>query len=97
MALFIFFSIDPFIVAMWTEQDIELYHRMSTSHSLVVDATEKIVPKKYGKELFYFVFVSFDRLVKTEPVAHIKILTELSTTHVIKFVLDLFLENEMER
>lgn len=92
-----FFSVDPFIVALWTEQDIELYHRMSNSHSLLVDATGSIVPKKDGKEVFYFAYISYDRSVKTEPVAHIELFTELSTTHTLKFVLSRFLEDEMKR
>ena len=92
-----FFSVEPFIVALWTEQDIELYHRMSNSHSLLVDATGSIVTKKDGKEVFYFAYISYDRSVKTEPVAHIELLTELSTTHTLKFVLSRFLEDEMKR
>ena len=82
---------------MWTEQDIEFYHRMSNSHSLLVDATGSIVTKKDGKEVFYFSYISYDRSVKTEPVAHIELLTELSTTHTLKFVLSRFLEDEMKR
>ena len=48
-----------------------------------------------GKELFYFAFLSFDRSLQTEPVAHIEILTEKATYNTLKFILSTFLEDEM--
>ena len=76
-----FFSINPFTVAMWNEGDIELYHRLSSNYSLIVDATGSISTKIGEKEIFYFAFLSYDRSVRTEPVPHLEIPTELSTTH----------------
>lgn len=92
-----FFSVEPLVVALWTEKDIELFHEMSNSHSLLVDATGAITLKKDRKEIFYFAFVSYDRSVKTEPVPHIELLTELSTTKTLKFILSRFLEDDMKR
>ena len=92
-----FFSIKPFTIALWTEKDIELYHTMSGTQSLVVDATGSISSKLSGKEIFYFAFLSYDRSVKTEPVAHIELLTDLSTTDTLKFILMRFLEDEKRR
>ena len=76
-----FFSIQPFTIALWTQSDVELFHKMSAEHSLVVDATGSIASKLSEKEFFYFAFLSYDKSVKTEPVAHIEILTDLSTTN----------------
>ena len=92
-----FFSLQPFTLALWTESDIECFHKMSTNHSLLVDATGSISTKLSNKEIFYFAVISYDRSVQTEPVAHIEILTELSTTNTLKFILMRFLEDEMKR
>lgn len=70
---------------------------MSSSHAFIVDATGSLVFKNKDKEIFYFAFISYDRLIKTEPVAHIELLSDLSSTHTIKFVIDRFLENEMQK
>ena len=44
--------------------------------------------------MFYFAFLSYDRSVKTEPVA--QVLTDLSATNTLKFILMRFLEDEMK-
>ena len=92
-----FFSLKLFTLALWTEKDVELFHKMSVNHCLLVDATGSIATKISEKEIFYFAFISYDRSVQTEPVAHIEILTELSTTNTLKFILMRFLEDEMKR
>ena len=90
-----FLSVTPLTISLWCEQDVHLYHEMSQQHSLVVDATGSMVVKLNGKEVFYFAFLSFDRSLKTEPVAHIEILTEKATYNTLKFALSSFLEDEM--
>ena len=92
-----FFSIQPLTIALWTQTDVELYHKMSSDHCLLVDATGSIATKISDKEIFYFAFLSYDRSVHTEPVAHIEILTELSTSNTLKFILMRFLEDEQNR
>ena len=92
-----FFSINPFAIGLWTEKDIELYHKMSSSHSLLVDATGSIATKLTDKEIFYFAFFSYDRSIQTEPVPHLELLTDLSTTNTLKFIFMRFLEDEMKR
>ena len=84
-----FFSINP--------KDIELYHKMSSSHSLLVDATGSIATKLTDKEIFYFAFISYDRSIQTEPVPHLELLTDLSSTDTLKFIFMRFLEDEMKR
>ena len=91
------FSVQPLTIALWTQTDIELFHRMSSNHCLLVDATGSLVTKISDKEIFYFAFISHDRSVQTKPVAHIEILTEISTINTHKFVLMRFLEDEMSR
>ena len=70
---------------------------MSNCHSLLRDATGPIATNINDKECFYFAFISYDRSVKTEPVSHIELLTNLSTTNILKFIILLFLEHEMKR
>ena len=43
-----YFSINTFTIALWTDQDIELYHKMTNCHSLLVDATGSIATKING-------------------------------------------------
>ena len=92
-----FVSLDPLTVALWTENDIELYHEMSKKHSLLVDATGTVTFKLNDKEVLYFAFISFDRFIKTEPVPHLEILTDRASTSTLLFVLSTFLEDEMKR
>ena len=70
---------------------------MSSSHSLLVDATGSIATKLTDKEIFYFAFISYDRSIQTEPVPHLEFLTDLSTTNTLKFIFMRFLEDEMKR
>ena len=35
-------SVSPLLVAMWTEKDVEMYHEMCETYSLLVDATPGI-------------------------------------------------------
>ena len=60
-----FFSVKAFTLALWTEKDIELFHKMSVHHCLLVDATGSIAKKISEKEIFYFAFISYDKSVQT--------------------------------
>ena len=88
-----FFTVDPLTVALWCE----LFYEMSKKHCLLVDATGTITLKLNDNKILYFSFVSFDRSLKTEPVPHLEILTDRSTTNTLKFVLSTFLEDETKR
>ena len=92
-----YMSFDPLTVALWSEKDIELFHKMSQNHALLVDATGSVTIKLNDKEVFYFSFLSFDRSLKTEPVAHLEILTDRSTSNTLQMLLGVFLEDEMKR
>ena len=89
-----YFSTQPLTPALWTS-DVELFHKMPDEYSLVVDAIGSIAHKLVEKKVFYFAFLSNDRSVKTEAVAHIEVLTDLSTTNTLRFILNL--EDEMKR
>ena len=82
---------------MWSEKDIEHYHRMVNSHSVLVDATGTISLKINDKEIYYFSFLFFDRSLKTEPVPFLEILTDRATTNTLKSLLLQYLEDEMKR
>ena len=56
-----FFSVQPLTIALWTQTDVELFHRMSSDHCLFADATGSLVTKISEKEIFYFAFISHDR------------------------------------
>ena len=90
-------SVPGFIQYLSCEKDIEHYHRMVNSHSVVVDATGTISLKINDKEIFYFSFLFFDRSVKTEPVPFLEILTDRATTNTLKSLLLQYLEDEMKR
>ena len=92
-----YLSCGPLTIGMWSEKDIEHYHRMVNSHSVLVDATGTISLKINDKEIFYFSFLFFDRSVKTEPVPFLEILTDRATTNTLKSLLLQYLEDEMKR
>ena len=89
-----FMSCDPLTVGLWCKKDIEFYHKMSKSHSMLVDATGSVSLKVNNKEILYFSFLFYDRAVKTEPVPHLEILTDRASTATLKYLLSLFLEDE---
>ena len=91
-----FVSLQPFTVALWTETNIEFLYKMLANHSLLVDATGSIATKLSDKEIFYFTFISYYRSVQTEPVLHMEILIDISTTNTLKFILMRFLEDELK-
>ena len=92
-----FLSCDPLTVGLWCERDIEFYHHMVKSHSMLVDATGSVSIKLNNKEILYFSFLFYDRAVKTEPVPHLEILTDRASTTTLKYLLSLFLEDEGKR
>ena len=92
-----FISSDPLTIGLWSEKDIELFHEMVRSYSLLVDATGSVCNKVNGKEIFYFSFISYDRSIKTEPVPHLEILTDRSSATTLIYLFLLFLEDEMKR
>ena len=40
-----YFSIQPLTLVLWTQSDVEFFHKMSDEYSLVVDATGSIAHK----------------------------------------------------
>ena len=92
-----FTSLDPLTVALWSEKNIERFHKMSKTHSLVLDATGSVTIKLNDKEAFYFPFLSFDRSLKAVPVSHLEILTDRATSNTLQFILGASFENEMTR
>ena len=92
-----FTSFNPLTIGLWSEKDIEIFRQMSQKHSFFVDATGTIASKLNGKEIFYFAFLSFNRLLRVEPVPHIEILTDRASSNTLEFVLSIFLEDVKKR
>ena len=88
-----FTSFDPLTIGLWSEKDIEMFRQMSQKHSFFVDGTGTIATKLNGKEIFYFAFLSFNRLLRVEPVPHLEILTDRASFNTLEFVLSIFLED----
>ena len=92
-----FISIDPLTLGLWSESDIEFFHEMCKSHSMLIDATGSITFKIHEKEVLFFSFPFYDRSIKTEPVPHLEILTDRPSTEPRTYLFSLFLEDEKKR
>ena len=69
-----FLSFDPITVGLWCHKDIQFFHEMVRSHSMVVDAPGSVSIKV--KEILYFSFLFYNRFLQIEPVPHLEILTD---------------------
>ena len=71
-----FVAVDPLIVGLWTEKDVEIFHDAAKMYPLVTDATSNVVTKINSKRVFYFAFILFKREVVTSPLPSLEILTD---------------------
>ena len=71
-----YFSVEPFTVGLWTQKDIELYHKVGSFSPLLCDATGKVCANVNGKSIFYYTYVPQEYDLKVEPTPVRQILTD---------------------
>ena len=69
------FSLDPLAICLWTEDEIEIYHKRAKHFPLLVDATCGIIFAVNDKRVFYFAIIIHNGKVKTEPIPVFQFMT----------------------
>ena len=88
-----YFSMHPFVIGLWTEKDIDMFHYNAKQYALVGDATGSIAAKVGTKMILYYSFLLSDKTRNSELLANIEVLTdshdELPIRHCLnQFILD---------
>ena len=52
-----YFSAEPFVVGLWTEKDIDVFHENATKYAFMGDATVSIALKVGDKMILYYSFL----------------------------------------
>ena len=86
-----FLAYSPLLIGLWTRQDIELFYKLGSVHSLIADATANITVKLCKKQIFYFAFVIYNWTVKTEQVPILELLIDCPDERSLTCLLTSFL------
>ena len=70
-----YYSIQPFIVGLWTEVDVEYFHQHAKDVVSMLDATGSIASKVNGKMVLCYTILSADTIKKLKPLPLMEILT----------------------
>ena len=82
-----------FVIGLWTEKDIDMFHYNAKQYAIMGDATGSIAAKVGIKIILYYSFLLCDKTRNSEPLANIEILIdsqyELPIRHCLnQFILD---------
>ena len=91
------FSLDPLAIRLWTEDEIEIYHKRAKNVPLLVDATCGIISAVNDKRVFYFAIIIHNGMVKTEPIPVFQFMTDKPDEQSFLSALNLFLCDEKKR
>ena len=70
-----YYSIQPFIVELLTEVDVEYFHQNAKDVVSMLDATGSIASNVNGKMVLYYTLLSTNTIKKLEPLPLLDILT----------------------
>ena len=71
-----YFGMQPFVIALWTEKDIDMFHYNAKQYALLGDATGSIAAKVGTKIILYYNFILCDKTRNSESLTNIEILTD---------------------
>ena len=91
------FNVDPFSISLWTQSDIEIYHRSAKKLPIILDATCGIIAAINDTRVFYFAMIIHNGSVKTEPIPLFQFLTDKPDEHSITSASSLFINDERKR
>lgn len=92
-----FYSLNLFVIGMWTQTDVELFHKIASKAAIFCDATGSICNKIDDKVLYYYSFVQKEIGITCEPVPVLQVLTNCHNGIPLRWCLDQFLEDERLR
>ena len=89
-----YYSIQPFIVELWTEVDVRYFNQHAKDAVSMLLTTGSIASKANGKMLLFYTFLLVNTIKKQE---YLPLLTNSYNEKPIKWCLDAFLKDEKER
>ena len=92
-----YFSAEPFVVGLWTEKDIDIFHENATKYAFMGDATGSIASKVGDKMMLYYSFLLCIKTKNSEPLVNIEILTDSHDEQPIKNCLQQFITDEKKK
>ena len=92
-----YFSALPFVVGLWTERDIDLFHENATKYAFIGDATVSIALKVGDKMILYYSFLLCNKTKNSEQLVNIEILTDSHDKQPIKNCLQQFITDEKKK
>ena len=88
------FSLEPFVVALWTERDVDIFHFSALNSAFMADATGSATFKVGSKMVLYYSLVLYDKTKKDEPLANVEIITDSHGEQPIRNCLHQFIIDE---
>ena len=89
-----YFSMQSFVIGLWTEKDIDMFHYNAKQYALMGDATGSIAAKVGTKMILCYSFVLCDKTRSSELLANIGILTDSHDELPIRHRLNQLILNE---
>ena len=90
-----FFSLELFVVGLWTEKDI--FHFNTLNYAFIADATGSIAFKVGSKMVLYYSFALCDKTRKDEPLGNVEIITDSHWKQPIRNCLYQFIMDEKKK
>ena len=91
-----YFSVEPFTVGLWTQKDIEFYHKVGSFSPLLCDATGKVCANVNGKSILYYTYIPQEYDLKVEPTSARQILTDCLDGTPLIWCLERFIKEEQK-
>ena len=92
-----FFSLEPFVVDVWTEKDVDIFHFTALNFTFMADATGSIAIKFGSKMVLYYSFALYDQTKKDEPLANVEKITDSHDEQPIRNCLHQFIMDEKRK
>ena len=92
-----YFSAEPFVVGLWTEKDIDVFHENATKCAFMGDATGSIALKVGDKMILYYSFLLCNKTKNSEPLVNVEILTDSHDEQPTKNCLQQFITDEKKK
>ena len=92
-----FFSLELFVVGLWTEKDVDIFHFNALNYAFTADATGSIAFKVGSKMVLYYSFVLCDKTRKDKPLGNVEIITDSHWKQPIRNCLHQFIMDEKKK
>ena len=92
-----YFSMQSFVLGLWTQKDIDMFHYNAKQYRLMGDFTGSIATEEGTKIILYFSFLMCGKTKNIEPLANIEILAYSHDAFPIRYCLAQFILDEKRK